>query len=97
MHWAYVKRLFLGSLLFFISFFLLAPTIIIPKLVTTREEIEEAIGKGSKVSTFLSQYFAPLITLMINFGLIPLLVDLFIEFEDYRRKSSKQISIMRKI
>ena len=34
---------------------------------------------------------------MINFGILPLFVDLFVEFEDYRRKSSKQISIMRKI
>lgn len=45
----------------------------------------------------LNDYYEPLMQLLINFCIIPLAIDLCCEFEDFRRKSSKQISIMRRI
>jgi len=38
-----------------------------------------------------------MIALCINFGLIPTMIDFTTLNEDYRRKSSMQISIMKKI
>ena len=38
-----------------------------------------------------------MISLCINFGLIPSMIDFTTLIEDYRRKSSMQISIMKKI
>ena len=45
----------------------------------------------------VGEYFGPIIVITINFGVIPLLIDISSEFEGFRRKSSRQISIMRRI
>lgn len=52
---------------------------------------------NEELVTLITTYFQPVIIIIINFGMIPLLIDISVEFEDYRRKSSKQISIMRRI
>lgn len=75
----------------------LTPTYTAAQLVSVRDALEEYFGRTSQASALLAEYFAPLVALIVTFGLIPLLVDLFSEFEDFRRKSSKQISIMRRI
>ena len=86
---AFIKRVFFLIVLFLLSFIVLAPTIVVTQLLNAKESIEDLLGRDTTLASFLAQYFAPLITLIINFGILPLLVDLFVEFEDYRRKSSK--------
>ena len=36
-------------------------------------------------------------TVIINFGLVPLIIDFMADFEDFRRKSARQLSIMLRV
>ena len=94
--WAIVKRTILFLLLVIFSFALLTPTYATELLEPFKVHIENTIN-NEQIREMITSYFAPVVTLTINFGIIPLLIDLSSEFEDFRRKSSRQISIMNRI
>ena len=93
---AIVKRTFLFIALLIISFLLITPTYAITVLDPIKTDLQKNF-KNAKLSQYISEWFSPLITLTINFGMIPSLIDFSALLEDYRRKSSLQISIMRRI
>lgn len=93
---ATVKRLFLFLLLLVVSFVILTPSNSITFLKPVQDALERKLTNET-ISGYVAAYFAPLVSLCINFGVIPLFIDGSTEIEDFRRKSSKQISIMNRI
>ena len=94
---AYLKRIVFFLLILVISFVILTPSNYIGFLKPVYDSLEKKLKNQTTLQDYLKSYFAPLVTLCINFGLIPLLIDGATEIEDFRRKSSKQISIMKRI
>jgi hypothetical protein len=78
--------------LFIISLIFLTPDYVYSLLTPYQKDFH-----NSKVQELLKSYLKPMIDLMINFVVIPFFIDLSCEYEDFRRKSSRQISIMRRI
>jgi len=70
-----------------VSFVLITPTYVTTVLSPIEEDIKKGLSDAS-METYITEYFAPMISLVINFGMIPSMIDLFAVFEDYRRKSS---------
>jgi hypothetical protein len=58
--------------------------------------LEEKLGSTSFLAVMIQTYFAPLMLLIFNFGIIPVLIDLVAYLEQQKTKSKKQIGIMRK-
>lgn len=46
---------------------------------------------------FLINYFTPLVTIFINFIIIPSMIDFAVHREDYQQKSSIQVTIIQRI
>ena len=88
---ATLKRILFFVALIFVSFVLLTPTYAVSLL--------ETIGQHSFsfMDKFLIVYISPLVTIFINFVIIPSLIDFMVHYEDYRRKSSVQNTIIRRI
>ena len=59
--------------------------------------IQKWLSHNELLLGYLVAYFEPLVVLFVNFLVIPLLIDISCEFEDFRRKSSRQLSIMKRI
>jgi hypothetical protein len=38
---------------------------------------------------YIEDYFQPMVVLVVNFFIVPFLIDTSCEFEDFRRKSSR--------
>lgn len=93
---ALIKRIILFILLVIFSMILLTPIQATELLTPIRTAIEKHLD-SSTINSLIQAYFAPMITLLINFGIIPFLIDFSSEIEDFRRKSSRQISIMNRI
>lgn len=58
------------------------------------EWIEEGILSKSFLRNFLPEYLAPLILILFNSVIIPLLVDLVAALQDHETYSGKQVTIM---
>lgn len=93
---AIIKRVIFFILLVVFSLVLLTPTYAMELLKPIKNAIEKKVNNET-ISSLIASYFAPIVTLTINFGIIPLCIDLSTEGEDFRRKSSRQISIMNRI
>lgn len=93
---AIVKRTILFLALVIFSFLILTPTYAIELLSPVQSAIEKKIHNET-IKGYVTLYFAPIITLCVNFGIIPLIIDYSCEVEDFRRKSSRQVSIMNRI
>jgi hypothetical protein len=95
--YAIVKRSALFLALFVISLMILTPTYAFEFLTPLYNSIIHRFQDDEMVSSYIKAYFEPCIELMINFVFIPFLIDFSCQYEDFRRKSSRQISIMRRI
>ena len=95
--YAIVKRSFLFIALFVLSLLILTPTYAIEFLTPLYNIMMHRFEDDDMVKSYIGEYFKPMIELMINFVFIPFLIDYSCQFEDFRRKSSRQISIMRRI
>jgi hypothetical protein len=93
---ASIKRVVFFLALVVFSLILLTPTYAIELLKPIKTAIERQVDNET-LNGLITSYFAPIITLTINFGIIPFCIDLSSENEDFRRKSSRQISIMNRI
>ena len=91
---AILKRTFLFLSLVAVSLLILTPSYMIDLMSPLEQTLAASVGG---LSGLVREWFAPMVTLTINFGIIPTLIDISCEFEDYRRKSSRQISIMNRI
>ena len=93
---AIFKRIVFFIALVLFSFLFLTPSYAASLLDPLRASLEKDLNNET-LSGYVQQYFATIVTLIINFGLIPLCIDISSEFEDYRRQSAKQVSIMDRI
>jgi len=57
--------------------------------------LSKIFNKVGFMTQIIATYFAPLIVILVNFVIIPSLVDLSMLFGDYQRESNLQISIIR--
>lgn len=93
---AAIKRIIYFLMLVVFSLILLTPALAMEMLKPIKNAIEKKVNNET-INGLIASYFAPIITLTINFGIIPFLIDFSSEREDFRRKSSRQISIMNRI
>ena len=91
---AILKRTVLFLSLVAVSLLILTPNYMIEAMSPLEQTL---IASAGGLSSYVQEWFAPMVTLTINFGVIPTLIDFSCELEDYRRKSSRQISIMNRI
>ena len=95
--YAYFKRISLFILLVLFSVLILSPINAISTLEPMRIALEKIVSKLSFAQQLLRTYFSDWISIFINFVIIPFLIDLCTQHEDYLKESSKQVSIMKKI
>ena len=91
---AILKRTVLFLALVVVSLLILTPSYMVNAMSPLEQSLKESAGG---FASYVQEWFAPMVTLCINFGVIPTLIDFSCELEDYRRKSSRQISIMNRI
>ena len=91
-----VKSWFLVLLLFVGCVVLITPVSVVDNLKPLIDALSKKLGDKNFLVIVLSTYLSPLILLIFNFGIIPLLIDLIAFLEDHKTKSLKQLSIMRK-
>ena len=70
-----------------ISFVLVTPAYVEGVLNPVKDDFANKFVDAS-MSQYIQDYFAPMVTLCINFGMIPFMIDFAALYEDYRRKSS---------
>lgn len=96
-----IVAIFKQSLLFLslclLSLLFLTPAYAISLLDPLRLTVERWFQSNEFLVEFVGEYFGPMIILTMNFVLIPALIDALSEFEGFRRKSSRQIGIMRRL
>lgn len=80
---AIIKRTLFFLLLVVFSFVILTPTYAVELLNPLRKNIEKQVD--TTLGGFIEAYFTPIISLCINFGIIPFLIDMSTEMEDFRR------------
>ena len=79
------------------SFVVLTPTYAINLLQPLNYALQDWTKDISLLSQLVSTYFSPLIVIFINFVIIPSIIDFSVVFEDHRRESGAQVSILRRI
>ena len=81
---ALMKKVALFILLVFFSFVIMTPTYAINMLAPLESQLEDTLKHVPfNASQLLSDFFAPLIVIAINFLLIPTLIQLSTMFEDH--------------
>ena len=93
---ARVKRFILFTSLLVLSLTWLNPIKAVETFTPIQQKMKDWFSSNTRIVTLISDYFKPCVYLTINFCIIPLLIDTSVQFEDFRRKSSQQISIMRR-
>ena len=91
-----VKRIFLFVSLLLLSLTWLNPIKAVDTFMPVKDQMKEWFSEEDKIVRLISDYFKPCVYMTINFCIIPCIIDTSVYFEDYRRKSSQQISIMRR-
>ena len=86
-----MKRVILFFLLLLIGFVLLGPTVSLKWFIKV---LTDASKWNATLLTYAQAYLEPLLIILVNFFLMPILIDMFSTFEDYRRKSSRHNAIM---
>ena len=93
---AMMKRAALFILLVIFSLVVLTPTYAISLLDPLKFAIHDVI-KVTWVQQMITTYFSPLIVILVNFVIIPCLIDFSVLYEDHRRHSGVQVSIIKRI
>lgn len=94
---AIIKRAVLFLILFLLSLLILTPAYAIQLLDPLKLAVVKWFHNSQLLVEFVGEFFGPLIIIIINFVLIPLLIDISSELEGFRRKSSRQISILKRL
>ena len=90
------KSWILLVVLFFVCVVFITPTFLVDNLGPIIDALEKEIGRDSIFSVALQTFFAPLMVLAFNSGLLPLFIDFIAYLEGHKSKSQRQIGIMRK-
>ena len=94
---AQFKRLIFFILIVLFSVLILTPTYAYAILAPVESHLKNWFKNLSIVTKLITAYFQPLIVIFINFVVIPGLIDISVLFEDHRRESSVQVTIIRRI
>jgi len=86
---AIIKRSLLFLILFLLSLLILTPAYAISLLDPLKLLVESWFKNSDVLVEFVGEYFGPMIVLIINFGIIPFMIDVSSAFEGFRRKSSR--------
>lgn len=89
---AFWKRLVLIILLFIVSLLILTPTFTLDVITTTFKRFE-----GNSLFKELLNYAKGMVVIFINFIVIPFLIKVSVELEDYQTKSDQNIVTIRRI
>lgn len=84
-----VKSWFLVIILFITCVVFITPVSIVDNLQPLIEALTKDLGKDNFLAILLQTYLSPLILLIFNFGIVPLLIDLIAFLEDHKTKSLK--------
>ena len=94
---AQLKRTGLFLIIFIVSLLILTPTYAISLLTPLQFALDDWFKNVSFIRQLISAYFQPLIVIFVNFVIIPSMIDYATLFEDHKRESSKQVTIIRRI
>jgi hypothetical protein len=83
--------------LFSLTLKVLTPHKVMEYLIPVKNLLMEWFKENKTMEAWVVAYTEPLVALTVDFLIVPALVDISCEFEDFRRKSTRQISIMRRI
>ena len=83
------KAWILLIILFVVCVVFITPTFLVDNLKPIIDYLETEIGKDNIFSVALSTFFAPLMVLAFNSGLLPLFIDFIAFLEGHKSKSSK--------
>jgi hypothetical protein len=89
-----IKSWILLVILFVVCVILITPTFLIDHLKPIIDYLKKELN--TVLALALQTFFAPLIVLMFNSGLLPLFIDFIAYLEGHKSKSQRQIGIMRK-
>jgi len=84
-----VKSWFLVIMLFITCVVLITPVSLVDNLQPLIDAITKDLGDNNFFAILLQTYLSPLILLIFNFGIVPLLIDLIAFLEDHKTKSLK--------
>jgi hypothetical protein len=85
-----IKSFFLTIALLIVSIMLITPAVLLDNLQGLENIAEKAVGgDASFLGQLVASYFAPLVIMLLNYGIIPLLVDITVSMEDHKTKSDK--------
>ncbi len=83
------KSWILLIILFIVCVVFITPTFLIDNLKPIIDYVENEIGKENVLSVAISTFFAPLMVLAFNSGILPLFIDFIAYLEGHKSKSSK--------
>jgi hypothetical protein len=84
-----VKSWFLVIMLFLSCVVFITPISLIDNIKPIIDAITEDLGKDNFFAVMIATYLSPLILLIFNFGIIPLLIDFIAFLEEHKTKSKK--------
>lgn len=91
-----IKSYILIVLLFVICVLLITPVSILDNLQPILTAIFRTIGENSVIVKTAQTFISPIILLIFNSGIVPVLIDIVAALEGHKLKSLKQLGIMRK-
>ena len=83
-------------MLFLITIICISPVTLLGNFSFIKEEMIHYVSEDSEFFNLAAEQFAPLVLMLFNYQLIPILVSKTGEFSDYELKSDKHISNMRR-
>ncbi len=83
------KSWILLVVLFIVCVVFITPTFLVDNLQPIIDYLEDEIGKGSVFSMALQTFFAPLMVLAFNSGILPLFIDFIAFLEGHKSKSQR--------
>lgn len=91
-----IKSYVLIVLLFVICVIFITPVSILDNLQPILNSIFKTIGENSMIVKTAQTFISPIILLIFNSGIVPVLIDVVAALEGHKLKSLKQLGIMRK-
>jgi hypothetical protein len=91
-----VKSYILLVVLFFTCVVIITPVSIVDNILPLINVVTDTIGRTSILSEMIYTYLSPIILLIFNSGIVPVIIDFVSFLEGHKFKSLKQLGIMRK-
>ena len=91
-----IFSILLNLMLFLITILCVSPLTFISNFRFIRQELIHYVSEDSEFFNLAVEQFAPLVLMLFNYQLIPIMVSKTGEFSDYELKSDKHIANMRR-